>query len=119
MTRVLIVDDEPDIGALVGLCLDPFGIEVLQATDLAAALEIARSERIGLILLDLALGREDGLQILPDLRNEPGLKEVPVIAFTAHDSRRQEAYDCGVDSFIARPFATKELCSTVDQYLNA
>jgi DNA-binding response OmpR family regulator len=117
MSRILVVDDEPDIGALVELCLDPFGIEVVQAADLAAALQIARAEQIGLVLLDLALGHEDGLEILPDLRNEPGLRQVPVIAFTAHDSRRQEAYECGVDSFIARPFATKDLCSTVGQYL--
>jgi DNA-binding response OmpR family regulator len=118
MSRVLIVDDEPDIGALVALCLEPFGIDVVQAAGLAGAVQIARSDSIGLILLDLALGEEDGLDILPQLRQEPRLTSVPVIAFTAHDSRRQEAYDCGVDSFIARPFATKELCTTVGQYLN-
>jgi DNA-binding response OmpR family regulator len=117
VNRVLIVDDEPDIGSLVALCLDPLGIDVVQAPDLAGALQIARVEDIAMILLDLALGDEDGLQILPQLRQEPGLATVPVIAFTAHDSRRQEAYDCGVDSFLARPFATRDLCSTVGQYL--
>jgi DNA-binding response OmpR family regulator len=117
MNRVMIVDDEPAIGSLVALCLDPLGVDVVQAADLAGALQIARHENIALILLDLSLGEEDGLQILPHLRQEPRLTTVPVIVFTAHDSRRQEAYDCGADSFLARPFAPRDLCSTVGQYL--
>jgi two-component system, OmpR family, alkaline phosphatase synthesis response regulator PhoP len=115
--RVLIVDDEPDIGSLVALCLDPLGIDVVQASGLSGALRIAREDDIGLVLLDLALGDEDGLDILPQLRGEPGLFGVPVVAFTAHDSRRREALDCGIDSFLPRPFASADLQSTVGLYL--
>jgi DNA-binding response OmpR family regulator len=111
--QVLVIDDEPEIGGLVALCLDPLGVSVVQASGLEQAVEIARSSSIGLILLDLALGEDDGLAILPELREEPGLASVPVVAFTAHDSRRDEAFASGVDSFLARPFATKELRSTV------
>jgi DNA-binding response OmpR family regulator len=115
--RVLIVDDEPAIASLVALCLDPLGVRVVQASGLLGALQIAQEEDIGLVLLDLALGDEDGLEILPRLRDEPGLSGVPVVAFTAHDSRRREAIDSGVDSFLPRPFASADLQSTVELYL--
>jgi DNA-binding response OmpR family regulator len=115
--RVLIVDDEPDMASLVALCLDPLGVDVVQASGLSSALRIVQAHDIGLVLLDLALGDEDGLEILPRLRDEPGLSGVPVVAFTAHDSRRREAFDSGVDSFLARPFASIDLQTTVELYL--
>jgi DNA-binding response OmpR family regulator len=117
MRQVLVIDDEPEIGGLIALCLDPMGVSVVQASGLQEAVEIAGSCSIGLVLLDLALGDDDGLAILPELRETPGLASVPVVAFTAHDSRRDEAFAQGVDSFLARPFATKELCSTVSTFL--
>lgn len=117
MKRVLIVDDEPGIGPLVSLCLDPLGVEVVVANGLDDALDAAREGSIGLVLLDLALGYEDGLDILPRLKEEPSLRGVPVVAFSAHDSRRQEALQQGVDSFLARPFASADLQDTVVRYI--
>ena len=115
MSRVLVVDDEPDIVSLVAMCLDPLGLGVVQARGLASALEAARQDSVGLVLLDLALGDEDGLEILPFLRAEPALSGVPVVAFTAHDSRRREAIASGVDSFLGRPFAAAQLRTMVEK----
>ena len=67
-----------------------------------------------MVLLDLALGDEDGLDILPYLRADPSLSGIPVVAFTAHDSRRREALASGVDSFLGRPFAAAQLRATVE-----
>jgi CheY-like chemotaxis protein len=115
--RVLVVDDEPDMVRLVALCLDPLGVDVVPASDLGTALEAARHSEIGLVLLDLSLGEEDGLDILPSLRSDPRLAGVPVVAFTAHDSRRREALASGVDSFLPRPFASADLQATVAELL--
>jgi DNA-binding response OmpR family regulator len=92
-------------------------VGVVLASGLRTALEVARSDDIGLVLLDFDLGDEDGLDILPHLQQEPSLESVPVVAFTAHDSRRHEAFELGVVSFIARPFANAELCTTVQTHL--
>ena len=117
MKTVLIVDDEPDIKSLVALCLDQLDVDVAQAPGLSGALEIARANDVGLVLLDLALGTEDGLEILPHLREEPKLSGVPVVVFSAHDSRRREALDHGVESFLRRPFASADLQATVELYV--
>lgn len=117
MKSVLIIDDEPGIAELVSWCLDPLGLEVVLADGLRSALEAAQRHEIGLVLLDFDLGEEDGLEILPALRAGPGLAKVPVVAFTAHDSRRREAFDQGVVSFIGRPFANADLQKTVRFHL--
>ena len=117
MKRVLVIDDEPGIANLVSWCLDPLGVGVVLASGLESALDVASKEDIGLVLLDFDLGDEDGMEILPRLREAPTLRTVPFVAFTAHDSRRQEAFAGGVVSFIGRPFASADLCSTVELHL--
>jgi CheY-like chemotaxis protein len=118
MKRVLVIDDEPGIAHLVSWCLDPLGVGVVAASGLQSALGAVRAhDDIGLVLLDFDLGEEDGLDLMPRLRQEPGLQSVPFVAFTAHDSRRDEAFDLGVVSFIGRPFAQAELRDTVQLHL--
>lgn len=107
------------MASLVALCLDPLGVEVVQASSLAGAVDTARHELVNLILLDLALGTEDGLEILPFLRAEPALAGVPIVAFSAHDSRRRESLDRGVDSFVGRPFSSADLQSEVERHLRS
>jgi CheY-like chemotaxis protein len=116
---VLMVDDEPHIGGLVAMCLDPLGVEVVLVKGLEEALGAARVRAFGLVLLDLALGEEDGLEILPMLRSEPSLRDVPFVAFSAHDSRRAEALERGVVSFLSRPFNSSDLQAMVERYFVA
>jgi DNA-binding response OmpR family regulator len=116
--NVLLVDDDPSITSLVELCLNRLNVEVLQADGASGALAMARTNDIGIVLLDLALGDEDGLEILPRLREDPSFAGVPIVAFTAHDSRRREALECGVDHFVERPFSAVALRSLVEGYLS-
>ena len=116
-SRILLLDDEPDMGSLVAACLDPLGVEVVQATGLSSARTLATQRGVDVVLLDLALGGEDGLAILPEIRRIPGLSTARVVAFTAHDSRRTEALERGVDSFLARPFAFEDLQRLVAKQL--
>jgi DNA-binding response OmpR family regulator len=106
MSRVLVIDDDVGILPLVEMCLDALDVDVVLASRLAAALALSRAEPVGLVLLDLSLGDEDGL-----------VRGVPIVAFTAHDSRKHEAITSGVDSFIRRPFAPADLRATVERFL--
>jgi DNA-binding response OmpR family regulator len=116
--NVLLVDDDPSITSLVQLCLNKLDVGVLQTDGASGALAMARINDIGVVLLDLALGDEDGLEILPRLREDPSFAGVPIVAFTAHDSRRQEALQCGVDDFLMRPFSAADLRALVEDYLS-
>jgi DNA-binding response OmpR family regulator len=114
---VLLIDNEPEMGSLVSMSLAHAGARVVQVDDLAAALEVARGERPRVVLLDLALGTEDGLHMLPRLRAEPSLSDVPIIAFTIHESRKREAIEKGADGFLAKPFRAAELHQILQEHI--
>jgi DNA-binding response OmpR family regulator len=112
VTTVLLVDDEPAMAGLVNVWLSDLGIRVVQASGLSEALKAIDREQPRAVLLDLSLGEEDGLEIMPRLQE--ALEGVPIIAFTVHDSREEEARRHGVSGFISKPFRGKELREVVE-----
>jgi DNA-binding response OmpR family regulator len=117
VTTVLLIDDEPSMAPLVSMCLEDTNASVVQAENLAGALAEAERGSPKVILLDLNLGPEDGLQILPKLRAHPALSKVPVVVFSVHDSRRLEALEQEVSGFLRKPFKSDELRSELSPYL--
>lgn len=117
MTSLLLIDDEPNMGDLVAMTLENLDVRVTQVTSLADAVDAARKGSFALVLLDVSLGREDGLANLPFLRAEPALANVPVVIFTVHDSMRAEALEQGVEGFVAKPFKAESLRSVLKPYL--
>lgn len=109
MSTVLLIDDEPSMAKLVGYCLEDLGAQVVQSKSLPEGLVAARRSRPDVILLDLSLGDRDGLEILPHLQDDQALREVPVIAFSVHDSRRSELVGNLVAGFISKPFRAHDL----------
>jgi DNA-binding response OmpR family regulator len=118
MGSILLIDDEPQMGTLVQMSLDREDIRVVQVHDLHAALKAAQDEKPALVLLDLSLGDEDGLQLMPKLRASTSFSGVPVVVFTVHPSRRREAVDAGADGFLVKPFRRDDLINTVGSYLS-
>jgi DNA-binding response OmpR family regulator len=112
---VLLVDDEPDMGQLVELSLAGLGPRVIQARNGRDALELARTESPNLVLLDLSLEGEDGMALLPRLHDV--LDGVPCIAFSVHDSRKEEARRSGAAGFVAKPFRSETLRRVIEQHL--
>ena len=115
---VLLVDDEPQMRGLVGMVLEETGASVVQASSLDQALDAARRDRPSLVLLDIGLGPEDGLELLPRLRAEPALSGVPILVFSVHDSRRNEALVRGADGFVQKPFSPAALRQAVAEHLS-
>ncbi|MGH7505978.1 MAG: response regulator, partial [Longimicrobiales bacterium] len=87
-TRILVVEDERDIAALVAYHLTKEGYRVRTAEGGTEALEAAMSDRPDLLILDLMLPGFSGYDVLTEMRRRPELAEVPVIVLTA---RRDEA----------------------------
>jgi CheY-like chemotaxis protein len=117
MSTVLLIDDEPDMAMLVRMCLKD--VQVTSAANFAEAITAARKERPRAVLLDIALnGDEDGLALLPRLRAEAALAEVPIIGFSVHGSRRQEALEKGLQGFVAKPFKAAALREALRPYLD-
>src|SRR5258705_5337023 len=109
--RVLVVDDEPDIRALVRYQLGKEGYRVTTAAKGTEALRSAREERPDLVVLDLMLPGLSGYDILAELRRRDETRDVGVILLTARKEEpdRIKGLSLGADDYLAKPFSPKEL----------
>jgi two-component system CheB/CheR fusion protein len=115
--QVLVVDDSADTVASLLLLLKLWGHSGEAAHDGLAALDAARRHRPDVVLLDLGMPGMSGYEVARQLRKEPGLEQVILIAATGHgqaDSRRR-CREVGFDALLLKPFDPEEL----RQYLAA
>jgi len=110
--RILVVDDEPQIGRLLKTSLSARGYDVAVAEDGRSALDLASSWRPDIILLDLGLPGMDGLDVCRQIRN---WSQVPIIVLTVRDAEHDKvtALDLGADDYLTKPFGTNELLARV------
>jgi len=80
---VLVADDDEDIVALVSAVLSRAGFDVIQASDGARALELVRTKRFRLAVLDVSMPELDGMEVLRFVRADPDLANLPVILLSA------------------------------------
>jgi len=117
--RILVVDDEPDIVALVAFHLVKAGYRVSTASNGGDALRIAQQDRPALIVLDLMLPGMSGLEVLKELREDEGCRDIAVLLLTA---RREEpdriaGLSQGADDYLTKPFSPQELVLRVRNIL--
>ena len=117
--RVLVVDDEPDIVALVAYHLAKAGYRVSTAATGPDALRAAREERPALIVLDLMLPGMSGFDVLEKLRAHDATREVAVLMLTARKEEpdRIRGLTLGADDYLTKPFSPAELILRVGAIL--
>lgn len=103
--RLLLVDDEPHNLALLERLLAPLGHDLIRAEDGHAAIAAFSEYKPDLVLLDLVMPGLDGLDVLTQIRAQPGADHVPVIVLTAHTERevRLRGLEAGADDFLEKP----------------
>jgi two-component system KDP operon response regulator KdpE len=108
MTRVLVVDDEPQIRRALATNLRARGYEVEQAATGEQALTLAADHHPDAVILDIGLPGIDGIEVVRGLR---GWSSVPIIMLTVRedDSDKIEALDAGADDYVTKPFSMGEL----------
>jgi two-component system phosphate regulon response regulator PhoB len=118
-TTVLLVEDEKDLLELLAHHLSGAGFRVLTSDRGDRALELARSERPDLILLDIMLPDVQGTDVLRQLRREPGTANTPVMFLTAKGEEvdRIVGFELGADDYVVKPFSPRELLLRVKALL--
>ena len=121
MAQILICDDEEPIRALVAATLDGLGHSLLEARDGERALELARQHRPQLVILDVMMPKQSGLDVLTAIKREAQLGDTKVIVLTARAQRvdSASALAAGADVFMAKPFRPAELVAAVERLLAA
>jgi two-component system phosphate regulon response regulator PhoB len=117
--RILVVDDEPDIVALVVYHLAKAGFRISTASNGADALRLAQQDRPALIVLDLMLPGMSGLEVLEQLRADEAGQDIAVLLLTARrdEPDRIKGLSSGADDYLTKPFSPQELVLRVRNIL--
>lgn len=118
-SKILLVDDDPDIIELLEYNLKKEGYETASATDGVQAVEVAKIFKPDLILLDVMMPRQDGIETARQLRLLPDFKDTYILFLTARAEEYTEvaAFDVGADDYIVKPIKPRALVSRIKAVL--
>ena len=104
MKKILFVEDESALQKTLGDVLTQEGYEIISALDGAAGLELAKEKKTDLILLDLILPKLHGLEVLKELKADPGTKGIPIIVLTNLESIEDidQALELGATTYLVK-----------------
>jgi len=108
MTRILVVDDEPQIVRALAINLRARGYDVVSAADGMEALEIAAEQTPDLVILDLGLPDVDGVAVITGLRARSAVP-ILVLSGRSDSADKVDALDAGADDYVTKPFGMDEL----------
>lgn len=114
-TRILLVDDEPDILEFIGYNLEKEGFRVLTASNGKEAVEVAREHLPQVIILDVMMPEMDGIETCEEIRKIPSLSRSLIAFLTARgeDYSQIAGFEAGADDYITKPIKPKVLVSRV------
>jgi two-component system phosphate regulon response regulator PhoB len=120
MSKILIVEDDPDIRELLRFNLEKAGYNLFLAEDGEKALTQARKHSPDIILLDLMLPGVDGLEVCRTLKQDPELQRIPVMMVTAkgEEMDRVVGLELGADDYVVKPFSLREVVLRIRKILD-
>ncbi|HTZ11308.1 MAG TPA: response regulator transcription factor [Candidatus Margulisiibacteriota bacterium] len=120
MSKILIIEDEPDTAKVVARRLTQGGFEVVVAVDAYEGVKLAHKERPDLIILDLMLPAGGGVSVLEKIRMSADIRTTPVVVLTGskNEDYKQRIIDQGVEAYLEKPYEPDVLISTIQEILN-
>jgi DNA-binding response OmpR family regulator len=117
VTTVLLIEDDEPTRQLIRDTLEPAGIELVEARDGSAGIELARATQPDLILLDVGLPVLDGWRIGRELLDDPATHEIPLVFLSAraHPDDRARGLRIGARDYITKPFDPTTLAEQIEE----
>lgn len=117
--KILVVDDEADLVEMVTLRLEVNDFTVIKAYDGQTGLDLSRTEKPDLIILDLMLPKLDGYKVCRMLKFDEKYKNIPIILFTAkaQDADRELGKEVKADAYITKPFDPAVLLAKIKELI--
>ncbi len=114
-TKIMIVDDDPDLRMALKLRLRANNFETVSASDGYSAIALAQKERPSLVILDLGLPAGDGYVVLKRMQESDTLSDIPIIVLTARDPQLNEdrSLGAGATAFFQKPVDNNELLEVI------
>lgn len=119
MSKILIIEDEPDIAKIVFKRLTQSGFEAVVAVDAYEGVALAHKEKPDLIILDLMLPAGGGLSVLKSIRIAGAIRYTPVVVLTGikNEDYKQQVLNQGIEAYLEKPYDPDVLISTIQNIL--
>jgi len=116
---ILAVDDEPVNLKLIETALAPRGYKIITAKNGEEAVNIARTQKPDLILMDILMPKMDGYIACSEIRKDPKTRDIPIIMITSvgHDLNKKLADGIGATGYIVKPFMIDDLNNKINETL--
>lgn len=112
-TKILVLDDDPDICTMIKMVLDYHGYEAIDSDTEEKANDLLASGPVDLIIMDMLLSGADGSEICRRLKQDEKTAAIPIMMFSAHPNARKICLAAGADDFISKPFEMNELLEKI------
>jgi two-component system cell cycle response regulator DivK len=118
--RILMVEDTEDNRQIVRDLMESVGYDLIEAGDGAAGVAMAAEHKPDLILMDIQLPVMDGYEASRQIKAQPELSHIPIIAVTSYALSGDEAKTraAGCDGYVAKPFSPRELLAKINEFLS-
>lgn len=118
MKKVLIIDDEPNVRKVLSILFKSNGYEVVVADDGDVGLETAKKEKPDAIILDVVMPTLDGYSTCMLLKEDPEVRDIPVIMLTARDTNKSKyaSESFGAQYYLSKPYEAEELLGLVEKF---
>jgi two-component system, cell cycle response regulator DivK len=117
--RILVMEDEEDNRKIIRDMLAGIDCEITEAEDGEQALAAIAKQRPDLILMGIHLPIMDGYEVTRQIKADPAMQSIPIIAVTSHalDGEEQTARAAGCDDYVPEPYSPRQLRAKIRQYL--
>ena len=117
--RILVVEDHEENRRILRLLLTKAGFELIEAETGEDGVRLAATERPDLILMDIQLPGLDGYEATRQIKADPALRTIPIIAVTSYalSGDDQKALAAGCDAYVTKPFSPRALLGKIREYL--
>ena len=119
MSKVLVVDDDPDLAAICSLVLESEGYATDVANNGADAYDALVADDVDVVLMDVMMPVLDGISVCKMVKRDPKMHGLPVIIMSASEVLRDEAKRCCADAVLEKPFDIDVLLNTVGRFASS
>jgi chemosensory pili system protein ChpA (sensor histidine kinase/response regulator) len=119
-TFALVVDDSITVRRVTQRLLERNGMRVLTAKDGVDAVSLLQENHPDIILLDIEMPRMDGYEVAAHVRNDPRLKDIPIVMITSRvsEKHRARAIELGVNDYLGKPYQESQLLDAIEPLVN-
>jgi two-component system cell cycle response regulator DivK len=116
---ILVIEDQEDNRRIMRDLLTSAGYEIIEAETAGEGVAAAKTHRPGLVLMDIQLPDFDGYEATRQIKSDPSLCQIPVIAVTSYALSGDEvkAFDAGCDAYVTKPFSPRALLKKIREFL--